>query len=163
MNKFPFLTDTSIQHNQKSFYLVLSGFFVVVVIILPITQNVPVSSPGIITWSLFSTLSSAIHKLICSKLTSHLKHCTAGNSFFSYFIFFLNFKESVGYGFKENSFFSEIWTLIAEFKLQISIYFTTEPNKKTTKMGLVPTLIDPNGLTVHRLNHSAIMSIKVMT
>ena len=63
--------------------------FIVVVIILPITQNVPVSRPAIITWSLFSTLPSSIDKLLCSKLTSHPKHRTAGNSFFSYlFIFF---------------------------------------------------------------------------
>ena len=57
------------------------------------TQNVPVSSPGIIIWSLFSTLSSAIDKLICSKLTSHPKHRTAGNSFFSYYYFFLIWKK----------------------------------------------------------------------
>ena len=49
--------------------------------------------------------------------------------------------------------FSEIWTRIAEFKLQIAIPFTIEPIKKTTKMGLEPTLADLNGLTVSRLNH----------
>ena len=52
--------------------------------------------------------------------------------------------------------FSDIWTWIAEFKLQIAIHFTIEPNKKTTKMGLQPTRADPNGLTVRRPNHSAI-------
>ena len=59
--------------------------------------------------------------------------------------------------------FSEIWTGIAEFKLQITIPFTIEPNKKTTKMGLEPTLADLNGLTVSRFNHSAILSIKAVT
>ena len=34
--------------------------------------------------------------------------------------------------------FSQIWTGIAEFKLQIAIPFTIEPIKKTTKMGLEP-------------------------
>ena len=60
---------------------------------------------------------------------------------------------------QKTAFFSEICTLIAEFKLQIAIHFTIEPNKKTTKMGLGPTRADPNGLTVRRLNHSAILSI----
>ena len=32
--------------------------------------------------------SSAIDKVIFSKLTSHLKHRTAGNTLFSYFVFF---------------------------------------------------------------------------
>ena len=58
--------------------------------------------------------------------------------------------------------FSEIWTGIAEFKLQITIPFTIEPIKKTTKMGLGPTLADLNGLTVSRLNNSAIFSIKAI-
>ena len=35
--------------------------------------------------------------------------------------------------------FSEIWTRIDEFKLQIVIPFTIEPIKKTTKMVLEPT------------------------
>ena len=56
---------------------------------LPITQKVPVSNPGIITWSLFSTLSSVIDKLICSKLIGHPKHRTASNSFLSYLSLFL--------------------------------------------------------------------------
>ena len=30
--------------------------------------------------------------------------------------------------------FSEIWTRIAEFKLQIAIHYNIEPIKKTTKM-----------------------------
>ena len=30
-------------------------------------------------------------------------------------------------------------------------------------MGFEPTLADPNGLTVHGLNHSAILSIKAVT
>ena len=55
--------------------------------------------------------------------------------------------------------FFDIWTWIAEFILQIAIHFTIEQNKKTTKMGLEPTRADPNGLTVRRLNHSAILSI----
>ena len=59
--------------------------------------------------------------------------------------------------------FSEIWTRIVKFKLQITIPFTIEPIKKTTKMGLEPTLADLNGLTVSRLNHSAILSIKAVT
>ena len=59
--------------------------------------------------------------------------------------------------------FSEIWTGIAEIKLQITIPFTIEPIKKTTKMWLEPTLADLNGLTVNRLNHSSILSIKTVT
>ena len=59
--------------------------------------------------------------------------------------------------------FSEIWTGIAEFKLQITIPFTIEPIKKTTKIGLEPTLADLNGLTVNRLNHTSILSIKAAT
>ena len=62
-----------------------------------ITQQVPVSSLDRITLSLFSTLSSAIEEVICSKLTSQTKHRTADNSVFSYFVFFfLNFKEGDG-------------------------------------------------------------------
>ena len=59
--------------------------------------------------------------------------------------------------------FSEIWTRIVEFKLQITIPFTIEPIKKTTKMGVEPTIADLNGLTVSRLNHLAILSIKGLT
>ena len=60
--------------------------------------------------------------------------------------------------------FSEILPRIAEFKLQIAIPFTIEPiKKKTTKMGLEPTLEDISELTISRLNHSAILSIKVAT
>ena len=59
--------------------------------------------------------------------------------------------------------FSEISTRIAEFKLQIAIHFTIEPVKKTTKMEFQPTRAEPNGLTVLRLNLSAILSIKAMT
>ena len=59
--------------------------------------------------------------------------------------------------------FSEIWTGIAEIKLQITIPFTIEPIKKTTKIWLEPTLADLNGLTVNRLNHSSILSIKTVT
>ena len=56
----------------------------------------------------------------------------------------------------KNQFFSDICTCIAEFKLQIAIHFTIEPNKKITKMGLEPTRADPNGLTVRRPNLSVI-------
>ena len=59
--------------------------------------------------------------------------------------------------------FSEIWTGIAEFKLKITIPFTIEPIKKTTKIGLEPTLADLNGLTDSRLNDSSILSIKAVT
>ena len=59
--------------------------------------------------------------------------------------------------------FSEIWTRIVQFKLQITIPFTIEPIKKTTKMGVEPTIADLNGLTVSRLNHLAILSIKGLT
>ena len=59
--------------------------------------------------------------------------------------------------------FSEIWTGIAEIKLQITIPFTIEPIKKTTKMWIEPTLADLNGLTVSRLNDSSILSIKTVT
>ena len=41
---------------------------------------------------------------------------------------------------------------------QIAINFTIEQIKKTTKMGHEPTRADPNGLTVRRLIHSAILS-----
>ena len=58
---------------------------------------------------------------------------------------------------------TEILIRIAESKLQIAIYFTIEPIKKTTKMGFEPILAEPNGITVHRLNDSVILSIKAMT
>ena len=59
--------------------------------------------------------------------------------------------------------FSEIWTRIAEFKLQIAIHYNIEPIKKTTNMGFEPTQAETNGLTVHRLNHSAVLSLKSVT
>ena len=59
--------------------------------------------------------------------------------------------------------FSEIWTRITEFKLQIAIHYNIEPIKKTTKMGFEPTQVETNGLTVHRLNHTAILSSKGVT
>ena len=58
--------------------------------------------------------------------------------------------------------FSEIWTRIAEFKLQITIHYTIEQIKKTTKMGFEPTCEEPNGFPVHNLNHSAILSTKAV-
>ena len=67
----------------KKIYLVLSGFLIVVVIMCANHSNVSDSSPGRITWLLFSTMSSAVFEEICSKVTSHPKHRTAGNSFFS--------------------------------------------------------------------------------
>ena len=59
--------------------------------------------------------------------------------------------------------FSEILTRIAEFKQQIAFHYNIEPIKKTTKMGFEPTQAETNGLTVHRLHHSAILSIKAVT
>ena len=59
--------------------------------------------------------------------------------------------------------FSVILTRIAEFKLQIAIHYNIEPIKKTTKMGFEPTRAETNGLTVHRLNHLAILFIKGVT
>ena len=59
--------------------------------------------------------------------------------------------------------FSKIWTRIAEFKLQIAIHYNIEPIKKTTKMGFEATRAETNGLSVHRRNHSAILSIKGVT
>ena len=59
--------------------------------------------------------------------------------------------------------FSEIWTRIVKFKLQLTIPFTIEPIKKMTNLGFEPTLADLNGLTVSRLNHSAILFIKAVT
>ena len=59
--------------------------------------------------------------------------------------------------------FSEIWTRIVQFKLQITIPFTIEPINKTTNLGFEPTLAEPNGLTVSRLNNSAILSKKGVT
>ena len=59
--------------------------------------------------------------------------------------------------------FSEIWTRIAEFKLQIAIHYNIEPIKKTTKIGFKPTQAENNELLVHRLNHLAILSIKGVT
>ena len=56
--------------------------------------------------------------------------------------------------------FSEIWTRIAEFKLQIAIHDNIEPIKKTTKMGFEPTRAETNGLSFHRLNNSAIFVLK---
>ena len=59
--------------------------------------------------------------------------------------------------------FSEIWTRIAEFKLQIAIHYKIEPLKKTTKMGFEATRAETNGLSVNRRNDSAILSIKGVT
>ena len=59
--------------------------------------------------------------------------------------------------------FSEIWTWIAEFKLQIAIHYTLEPIKKRTNMGYEPTCVEPNGFPVNSLNHSAILTIKAKT
>ena len=59
--------------------------------------------------------------------------------------------------------FSEIRTRITEFKLQIAIHYNIEPIKKTTKMGFEPTQAETNGLTVHRLNHLAVFSLKGVT
>ena len=59
--------------------------------------------------------------------------------------------------------FSEILTRIAEFKLQIAIHYNIEPIKKSTNMGFEPTQAETNGLTVHRLNHSAVLSLKIVT
>ena len=59
--------------------------------------------------------------------------------------------------------FSKIWIRINIFKLQIAIYFTVEPIKKTTKVGFEPTRAVTNGFTVHRLNHLVILSIKGVT
>ena len=58
--------------------------------------------------------------------------------------------------------FSEIWTRIDEFKLQIAIPFTIESIKKTTNFEFEPALAESNGLTVSRLNHSSILSIKAI-
>ena len=52
--------------------------------------------------------------------------------------------------------FSEIWTRIAEFKLQIAIHYFIEPIKKSTKIGYEPTRAETNVLSFHRFNHSAI-------
>ena len=54
---------------------------------MPNKHKVPGSSQGGITWLFFSTLSSSVDKVIWNKLTSHPKHLTALNSFFSYFAF----------------------------------------------------------------------------
>ena len=59
--------------------------------------------------------------------------------------------------------FFEIWTRIAEFKLQIAIHYNIEPIKKTTNMGVEPMQAETNGLTLHRLNHSAVLSLKNVT
>ena len=50
---------------------------------------------------------------------------------------------------------TEIWTRIAGFKVQSANHYTIEP---TTRMGFEPTRAEPNGLAVHRLNHSATSS-----
>ena len=52
--------------------------------------------------------------------------------------------------------FSEIWTRIAKFKLQIAIHYNIKPIKKTTKMGFEPTQAETNGLSFYRINQSAI-------
>ena len=59
--------------------------------------------------------------------------------------------------------FSKIWTRINIFKLQIAIYFTVEPIKKTKKMGFDPTRAETSGFTVNRLNHLVILSKKGVT
>ena len=104
-----------------------------------LTQKVPISSLGRSTWSLFSTLSSAIDEVICSKLISHQKHCTAGNSLFSYFVFFfLNFKEWVDEVLNISVFF---WELNFDCCIQTancySFHHTTK-NKKRQKWDSSP-------------------------
>ena len=54
---------------------------------------------------------------------------------------------------------TEIWTRIAGFKVQSANHYTIEPGYRTTKMGFEPTRAEPNGLAVHRLNHSATSSL----
>ena len=129
---------------------------------LVVQQKVSSSSPGRITWSLFYTMSSAVLEEICSKVTNNPKDCIAGNPFSNYFVFPKFSKKVVAEVFKIPV-FSDIWTRIAEFKLQIAIHYNIEPIKKTTKMEFEPTRAETNGLSVHRLNHSAILSIKVVT
>ena len=51
---------------------------------------------------------------------------------------------------------TEIWTRIAGFKVQSANHYTIEPG--STRMGFDPTRAEPNGLAVHRLNHSATSS-----
>ena len=51
---------------------------------------------------------------------------------------------------------TEIWTRIAGFKVQSANHYTIEPGP--TRMGFEPTRAEPNGLAVHRLNHSATSS-----
>ena len=51
---------------------------------------------------------------------------------------------------------TEIWTRIAGFKVQSANHYTIEPG--STRMGFEPTRAEPNGLAVHRLNHSATSS-----
>ena len=60
IDKFPFLRDTSIQHNQNHFYLVLSEFLIVVVIMCANHSKGFLFEPGRIIWPLFSTMSSAV-------------------------------------------------------------------------------------------------------
>ena len=52
---------------------------------------------------------------------------------------------------------TEIWTRIAGFKVQSANHYTIEPGA-ATRMGFEPTRAEPNGLAVHRLNHSATSS-----
>ena len=61
-------------------------------------------------------------------------------------------------GGKEGS--TEIWTRIAGFKVQSANHYTIEPLGLATRMGFEPTRAEPNGLAVHRLNHSATSSWK---
>ena len=122
-----------------------------------ITQKVPVSSPARITWSFFSTISSAGFQVIWSKLTSHPKHRIVCNLFSNYYVFFLIFKKVVAEVFKIPLFF---WDLNFDCSIQTAnCYPIHQRTEKTTNMGFDPMLADPNGLTVRRLNHPAILSI----
>ena len=78
-------------------------------------------------------------------------------------LFFSKFSKKVVAEVFKIAVFSKILSRIAEFKLQIAIHYNLEPIKKTTKIGFKPTRAENNGLTVHRLNHLAILSIKGVT
>ena len=126
---------------------------------VPITQKVPVLSPGRITWTLFSTLSSANDGLICSKLTSHPKHRTVCHSFFSYFVFRKFSMEVLAEVFQIPG-STEILIRITGFKLQIPIHYTIKLIKNTAKIEFSPTLAKFFRLAVYHFNYSANSSTK---
>ena len=124
----------------------------------PITQKVLVSSPNGIKWLLFSTLSSAVDKLIFLKLTSQSNLRTTSKPFSGNFVFTKFFLQMLAKLYKRLGSI-EIKTQIAVLKFQCSP-FHHNTNQKYNEDWIQTTRAEPNGLPFNFLNQSANLSKK---